>query len=182
MVVGHPCSIRRGLTLQPDLSVAPIVEPGIPSAQHRRADRVLPVGKLIPPQSDVNRHVQLTRTTTVATRSLDVDHRRASLNRTGVVVLQQRVVGNEVRIKVPSSMIANHCRGPLTEIELWTDWRGAFDEAGQDPFAHDEEFDAFMLQSSGFEQLPWRKAIAEFEHARARAVSAMEHALADRLG
>lgn len=89
IVVGHPCSLRRGLDLQDDLPVAPIVEPGIPTRQHPIADRVLPVAKLLPPGSDRNRVIQLTLTTTVPAITLDPGQRCASLNRAGVVALQQ---------------------------------------------------------------------------------------------
>ena len=51
IVVGHPCSLRRGLLLQENIPVAPIAEPGIPSDQHPIAERVLPVKKLLPPGS-----------------------------------------------------------------------------------------------------------------------------------
>jgi hypothetical protein len=150
MVVGHPGSLRRGLELQADVPVAPIVEPSIPTARHAVADRLLPVRKLIPPVSQVNRVVQLTRTTTVPARQLAVEHRCAALNNAGIVALQQRVAGNQIRVRVPAGMIAAHCRGALTELELWTDWRVACVEAGRDAGTHDIEFDEFMRRDPGF--------------------------------
>jgi hypothetical protein len=182
MVVGHPCSLRRGLALQDDIPVAPVVSPGVPSARHPHADRVLPVDKLIPPGSDENRVVQLTRTTTVPAVRLVVAQRCASLNSAGVVALQQRVVGNLTRVKVAAGVIAEHCRGPLTELELWSDWRERCVDAGKDADAHDTEFDAFMTSPSGFGELSWRDALAEHEHARARAVTAMDDVLRTHVG
>ena len=44
---------------------------------------------------------------------------------------------------------------------------------------HDAAFDEFMKTSSGFEQLSWREAIGEYEHASARAVAAMAAALSE---
>lgn len=178
IVVGHPCSLRRGLSLQEDIPVAPLAEPGIPTAQHPRADRVLPVRKLLPPGSQVNRVVQLTRTTTVPAAALSLDKRCACLTNAGVVALQQRVVGNQIRAKVPPKLIAVHCRGPLTELELWTDWRGSCVVHGREPDAQDERFEAFMTAPSGFGDLSWRDALADHEHARSRAVAAMEAELA----
>jgi hypothetical protein len=178
IVVGHPCSLRRGLDLQDDLPVAPIVEPGIPTRQHPIADRVLPVAKLLPPGSDRNRVIQLTLTTTVPATALDPGQRCASLNRAGVVALQQRLVGNQTRIKVPGGVIAGHCRGPLAELELWTDWREACHDAGEEPTTRDATFDEFMDSVSGFEALSWRDALGEYEHAQSRAAAAMEVLLA----
>jgi hypothetical protein len=121
--IGRACSLRRGLDLQADVPVAPVVAQGISSSQHPYVERVLPVRKLIPPGSDAHRVVQLTLTTTVPAARLETTLRCTSLNRAGIVALQQRVVGNQTRVKVPPSVIAVHCRGPLTELELWTDWR-----------------------------------------------------------
>jgi hypothetical protein len=121
---------------------------------------------------------QLTRTTTVPAAALSVDKRCACLTNAGVVALQQRVVGNQIRAKVPPKIIAAHCRGPLTELELWTDWREGCVEHGQEPHAQDERFDAVMKARSGFGDLSWRDALADHEHARSRAVAAMEAALA----
>jgi hypothetical protein len=178
MVVGHPCSLRRGLILQDDIPVAPVAPAGVPpTAQHPHADRVLPVRRLIPPGGDQNRVVQLTRTTTVAAERLSVSGRCASLNGAGVVALQQRLVGNQTRVKVPPGVIAAHCRGPLTELELWSDWRERCVEAGKDADAYDTEFEAFMTSDSGFAGLAWREALAQHEHARARALAAMETVL-----
>jgi hypothetical protein len=181
IVVGHPCSLRRGLALQDDVPVAPIAEPGIPTVQHPRADRVLPVRRLLPPGSTVNRVVQLTRTTTVPASALPLDKRCARLSDAGVVALQQRVVGNQIRAKVPPKVIAAHCRGPLTELELWADWRERCVEHGHDPDSGDEQFDGFMRSPSGFGTLCWRDALADHEHARSRAVAAMEAELASAL-
>lgn len=178
VVVGHPCSIRRGLEIQDDLPVAPIVEPGIPSSQHSLAERVLPVKKLLPPGSDKNRVIQLTLATTVPSAALDPATRCASLNRAGVVALQQRLVGNQTRIKVPAGVIAAHCRGPLAELELWTDWREACTDAGEEAGSKDAEFDEFLKSGSGFGALSWREALGEREHAQARATAAMETHLA----
>jgi hypothetical protein len=178
IVVGHPCSIRRGLDLQDDLPVAPIVEPGIPTHQHSVAERVLPVQKLLPPGSDKNRVIQLTLVTTVPATLLDLSARCASLNRSGVVALQQRVVGNQTRIKVPAGVIAAHCRGPLAELELWTDWRETCVDAGEDAGSKGTAFNGFMESESGFEALSWREALGAHEHAQARAAAAMETFLA----
>lgn len=178
IVVGHPCSLRRGLDLQDDLPVAPIVEPGIPTNQHPIAERVLPVAKLLPPGSDRNRVTQLTLTTTVPAAALDASRRCASLNRAGVVALQQRLVGNQTRIKVPGGVIAAHCRGPLAELELWTDWREACQDADEEPMARDTAFDDFMNSASGFGSLSWREALGAHEHAQSRATAAMEALLA----
>ena len=178
MVVGHPCSLRRGLELQADVPVAPILEPGIPSKEHPHAERVLPVRKLLPPGSSANRVVQLTQTTTIPAHRLDVGSRCASLSTTGIVALQQRVVGNQTRVKVPPGLIRKHCRGPLTEVELWTDWREGCIENGLSAYESlDDKFDAFMRTDSGFDHLTWREALGTHEHARARAVAAMELAL-----
>jgi hypothetical protein len=177
IVVGHPCSLRRGVELIPDIPVAPIFAPGIPTRQHPFADRVFPVAKLLPPGSDTKMVVRLTSTTTVPATHLDVALRCASLNRTGVVALQQRVVGNQIRTRVPAGIIAAHCRGPLTEFELWTDWREACVNAGRDHASLDVSFDAFMDSPSGFGDLTWREAIAEHEYAAARAVSALATAV-----
>jgi hypothetical protein len=174
IVVGHPCSIRRGLEIQDDLPVAPLVEPGIPSIQHSLAERVLPVKKLLPPGSDKNRVIQLTLATTIPSAALDPAVRCASLNRAGVVALQQRLVGNQTRIKVPAGVIAAHCRGPLAELELWTDWREACVDAGEDAESKDTAFNEFMEAESGFEALSWREALGVHEHAQARATAAME--------
>jgi len=181
MVVGHPCSLLRGLVLQEDIPVAPVAEPGIPSLQHPHADRVLPVGKLIPPGSATNRVVQLTRTTTVPANRLATDNRCASLNSAGVVALQQRVVGNQIRAKVPPRIVAAHCRGPLTELELWSDWRERCVAGGEDASAYDDQFEAFMSSPSGFDKLSWRTALAEHEHARGRALVAMDAMLGSLL-
>lgn len=177
IVVGHPCSLRRGIELLADIPVAPIVAPGIPTREHPRADRVFPVAKLLPPGSGTNMVVRLTSTTTVPAARLDVALRCASLNRTGVVALQQRVVGNQIRTRVPTGVIAAHCRGPLTELELWTDWREACVDAGRDHASLDVSFDSFMNSPSGFGGLTWREAVAEHEHAAARAVSALATAV-----
>ncbi len=181
IVVGHPCSLRRGMQLQEDLPVAPIVEPGIPSNQHALAERVLPVKKLLPPGSDKNRVIQLTLATTVPAVMLDPGERCASLNRAGVVALQQRLVGNQTRIKIPAGVIAAHCRGPLAEIELWTDWRETCIEANEDAESKDEAFNEFMESESGFAALSWRDALGEYEYAQARAAVAMEARLASIL-
>jgi hypothetical protein len=173
IVVGHPCSLRRGLQLQEDVPVAPITEPGIPSDRHHIAERVLPVKKLLPPGSDKNRVIQLTLVTTVPSRDLEGCRRCASLNRAGIVALQQRLIGNQSRVKVPAGVIAKHCRGPLTELELWTDWREACVEDGEDATSMDHEFDEFMTSDSGFGSLSWRDALGEHEHAQARVTAAM---------
>lgn len=178
MVVGHPCSLRRGLELQADVPVAPIDEPAIATAQHPHADRVLPVRKWLPPGSSRNRVVQLTRTTTVPSSALSMASRCATLSAAGVVALQQRVVGNQTRVKIPPRIVAAHCRGPLVELELWTDWREAAAQTNGDAAAWDEHFEAFMRSDSGFGGLPWREALADHEHARGRAVAALEQALA----
>jgi len=178
IVVGHPCSLRRGIALQPDLPVAPIAPPGIPTSQHGIAERVLPVRKLLPPGTDQNHVVQLTRTTTVPSEALDVGRRVATLSAAGIVALQQRVVGNHTRVKVPSGVIAAHIRGPLAELELWTDWRDELEQNGRAPHDHDDDFDAFMASESSFAELSWRAALAEHEHARGRAVAAMTDELA----
>lgn len=177
IVVGHPCSLRRGLSLQDDIPVAPVAEPAIPTAQHPHADRVMPVRKLIPPGSNVNRVVQLPRTTTLPARALLLDKRCAALTNAGVVALQQRVVGNQTRVKIPPKIISAHCRGPLTELELWTDWRERWLDRADDLDGCDEHFDVFMRSPSGFDDLSWREALSEHEHARARAIAAMEAAL-----
>jgi hypothetical protein len=181
MVVGHPCSLRRGLVLQADVPVAPIVEQGVPTRQHASTDRLLPVRKLLPPRSEKHHVVDLTLATTIPADRLDMTQRCACLSNAGIVALQQRLVGNLVRVKVPAGVITKHCRGPLTELELWTDWRAEIVNAGFDAASRDKEFDEFMQQPSGFGTLPWRDAIAEHEHARGSAVTAMENLLADLL-
>ena len=181
MVVGHPCSLRRGLVLQADLPVAPLVEQGVPTRRHASTDRLLPVRKLLPPGSETHHVVDLTLATTIPADRLDMAQRCACLSNAGIVALQQRVVGNLVRVKVPPGMITKHCRGPLTELELWKDWRAEIVDAGLDAESRDKEFDGFMRQRSGFGTLSWREAIAEHEHARGSAVTAMENLLADLL-
>jgi hypothetical protein len=177
IVVGHPCSLRRGLSLQDDIPIAPVAEPAIPTAQHPHADRVMPVRKLIPPGSNVNRVIHLTRTTTVPAWALSLDKRCAAMTNAGVVALQQSIVGNQTRVKIPPKLIAAHCRGPLTELELWTDWRECWLEQADDLDVCDERFDAFMRSPSGFDGLSWREALGEHEQARARAIAGMEAAL-----
>lgn len=174
MVVGHPCSLRRGLVLQADIPVAPLVERGVPSSQHSSSDRLLPVRKLLPPGSATNHVVDLTLATTIPAARLETSQRCACLSNAGIVALQQRLVGNIVRVKVPPGIITKHCRGPLTELELWKDWRGEILDAGLDVETFDERFDQFMRQPSGFGTLSWREAIAEHEHARGSAVMAMD--------
>jgi hypothetical protein len=136
----------------------------------------MPVRKLVPPGSDINRVVHLTRTTTLPARDLPLGKRCAGLTNAGIVALQQRVVGNQTRVRIPPKIIAAHCRGPITELELWTDWRERWLERSGDFDGCDERFDAFMKSPSGFDDLSWRDALGEHEHARARAVSAMEAA------
>ncbi len=160
MVVGHPCSLRRGLVLQADVPVAPLVEQGVPTRRHASTDRLLPVRKLLPPGSETHHVVDLTLATTIPADRLDMTQRCACLSNAGIVALQQRLVGNLVRVKVPPGVITKHCRGPLTELELWTDWRAEIVDAGLDAEARDEEFDEFMRQRSGFGTLSWREAIA----------------------
>ncbi len=182
IVVGHPCSLRRGLEVQADLPVAPIVELGIPSHQYSLAERVLPVKRLLPPGADRDRVIQLTLTTTVQSAALDLGKRCASLNRAGVVALQQRLIGNQTRIKIPAGVIAAHCRGPLAELELWTDWREACIDSGEEADSKDTAFNEFMEGESGFGPLSWRDALGEHEHAQARAASALEAFLGALLG
>ena len=182
MVVGHPCSLRRGTALQPDVPVAPVAPPGIPTRQHRLAERLLPVGKLIPPGADEHHVVHLTRTTTVPSDRLHIKARVATLSGTGIVALQQRVVGNQSRVKIPPGVIAAHIRGQLAELELWTDWREDLAEAGREVDDYDKAFDAFMSSTSSFDELSWRDALGEHEHARARAVAAMQGELERQRG
>jgi hypothetical protein len=181
MVVGHPCSLRRGLTLKPDIPVAPIIELGIPTNQLPYSDRCLPVRKMLPPGSSTNRVVDLTLATTTRVAELTIAKRCASLSNAGIVALQQRLVGNAVRVKVPPGIITKHCRGPLTELELWTDWREAVVEAGYGPELFDVEFDELMKESSGFGGLSWRDAIAEHEHSRGSAATATDKRVAELL-
>lgn len=178
MVVGHPCSLRRGLALKADIPVAPLVTPGLASRHHTSADRLLPVRKLLPPGSNTNRVVDLTLATTTPAHRLRIEQRCACLGTAGIVALQQRLVGNVVRVKVPPGVITKHCRGPLTELELWVDWRGAIAEAELDAEMFDTEFDEFMEQPSGFDNLSWREAIAAHEHARGSAVTETDRRVA----
>lgn len=174
IVVGHPCSLRRGLTLQDDIPVAPIVTPGIKTDQQMLAERLFPVGTLLPPGATARGSVKLVSTTTVPAANLNIERRCARLGDLGVVALQQRVIGNQGRVKVPPSVLSRHMRGPLTELELWTDWRECCVEAGLAADALDEEFDALMNEPAGEKDgLSWRRALAEQEFARARVVPVM---------
>ena len=69
ILVGHPCSLRRGLALHDDIPVAPIISRGIPSEQRRLSERYFPVAKLLPPGRDDQGAVDLIRTTPSSTRS-----------------------------------------------------------------------------------------------------------------
>lgn len=176
IVVGHPCSLRRGLNLLPDIPVAPIVPRGIPTDQRMLSDRWLPVDRLLPPGSSTDHAVDLSRTTTVAATRLDVAHRCATLGNDGIIALQQRVVGNAVRVRVPPGTLNDHSRGPLVEIELWTNWREACIDHDVSANAHDGEFDRFMQADSG-DGTDWRTTIGARESAKSRAVVAMDAAL-----
>ncbi len=187
MVVGHPCSIRAGMKLQNDIPVAPIEKRGLPTDKHPLPDRLFPLGKLVPPGATSQHMVNLSRTTTVPAADLVLSKRVATLSNAGIVALQQRVVSNAIRAKIPTGVIASHCRGPFIEVELWRDWREAFHNANADPDVHNDEFDQFMDSPSGFksddtgEDLSWRSALAEHETARGGADRALSVIRKDRL-
>ena len=182
MVVGHPCSLRRGIALQPDIPVAPIAPPGIPTRQHHLAERLLPVREASPAGNRAEPRGPPNADNDCSSSRLGIESRVATLSAAGIVALQQRVVGNQSRVKIPPGVISAHVRGPLTELELWTDWREQLSDAGHEADDYDAAFDAFMTSASTFGELDWRSALGEREHARARAVPAMEEELARQLG
>jgi hypothetical protein len=180
IVVGHPCSLRKGTELLPDVPVAPLVAKGLRTADKSRSDRLFPVGRLLPPNATDEHVAELVRTTTIAADLLPVDKRCAAMAATGVVALQQRVIGNQTRVKVPHGVISAHCRGPpVTELEVWTDWRDDVGEAGHPIAFQDEEFDKFMESASEFPGLTWREALAAREDAKGVIAIAMTEAIAN---
>lgn len=173
IVIGHPCSLRSGLVLAPDIPIAPIVSKHLKTEARASAHRVFPLPR-VPLLSESPDHaVDLTMATTLPATALDVRDRIGGLSHGGVIALQQRIIGNAARTRVATGTLAQHFQGPLAEITLWTDWRELAEEDGHEPDALDDAFEQFLRSVEPGHDLSWRDRLADDPTTRGTIGSAM---------
>jgi hypothetical protein len=152
MVLAHPCSLRRGVTLVERVQALPVgPHQAIPLDAWKGHYRVMPLPELRG-EGGESYAARLTEFGMVAQHELDLDRRLCCLTELGVVLLQQRFFHNQSRVKVTRDRLFEASAPVFTEIELWTQWNEQLAEprvqAGEERAAvladEAQEFDGLM--------------------------------------
>ncbi len=165
MLVGHPCSLRKGGVLKDKMQAVPVRE-------HQRVPpRRWPTGEkqcfpLPALDSGKPRRAVLTESGIVTRDQLRSAQRVVALSRRGVLLLQQRIVWTFARTVVLLDTFAEHNEPQLIELELLEHWNEQLcekcspeelDAALQET---EKQFESYMLEDGRRELLnqPDRRA------------------------
>lgn len=122
-VMSHPCTMRRGASLETHLTVA-----RVGSYQDVNLDqwssgffKVMPLPEL-PVESGVPQAVFLDEIGRIASSDLHLPNRLACLSEEGTALLQQRFVFANTRTVVPTHRLVQACRGEFDEADQIEEW------------------------------------------------------------
>jgi len=145
MIVAHPCSMRRGVELAAKLTCAPVTE-----YQHVRPEHwnghfsVFPLASFTA-EGD-HRAARLDRLVSLDRAECRTERRIASLEHSGIYLLQQRLIHCLARCAVKLSTIRASMEHVLEEAELQEEWIERLANPGDSNSlaAQAEAFDAFL--------------------------------------
>lgn len=187
MVLSHPCAMRAGPRLRARLTVVPVTEhTAIALTKWTEGHlRVMPLPGL---REDGRPYAaNLEEPATIASESLALEERIASLSHDGIMLLQQRYIHNHSRLSVPLAMLYEVSAAVLEELELQESWNLALVapavEGGSDLATCLEQeavaFDELLSTSSDGpslrEQLKTPRARAEVRRAINAAIAERMH-------
>lgn len=136
MVLAHPCSLRKGVTLVERVQALPVAShQAIALDAWKRHYRVMPLPELRGEGGEPYA-ARLTEFGMVSQDELDLDRRVCCATELGVVLLQQRFFHNQSRVKVGRDTLFEASAPVFAEVELWTQWNEQLAEprvqAGED--------------------------------------------------
>lgn len=120
-VVNHPCAMRKGPSMLPRITVAP-VEPHKQVKSQKDWDgnlRVMPLGELTDGKPYATKFVDVTAAPAVL---LTRDRRIATLSHKGIYILQQRLIKHYTRFEVALELLRKESASVLAEAEMQWDW------------------------------------------------------------
>ncbi|HEY4452019.1 MAG TPA: hypothetical protein VGN13_10555 [Solirubrobacteraceae bacterium] len=123
ILIGHPCSLRKGAALRPRLQASPIrAYEKVPLRKWTGHGRVLPLPELVE-----GSHVaaDLTETGVVQSADLPGTTRVATLSKSGILFLQQRIIYTLAHAVVGLDTLEEFNALALDEIELLEGWNEA---------------------------------------------------------
>lgn len=121
MIIAHPCSMRRGVTLAAKLTCAPVTDyQHIPPEGWNGHFSVFPLASLT--SNDEHRAARLDRLVSLNSADCSVERRIACLEHSGIYLLQQRLIHCLARCKVKLSTIRASMEHVLEEAELQEEW------------------------------------------------------------
>jgi len=187
MIMSHPCSMRRGSQLQPELVIAEIRN-FQPLAQRKWPDGYydhLPLPGLHPLVRSTSGAASFRHLHTIDSKELALDKRVAVLSDYGQIVLLQRWIHQLSRVTVHKQELTEQLRPVQTEISLQERWCAAavrFRAAGQTSTdqvttadteqelgdADAKQFQQFLGLASDPQSLRRRLAASETNHVQAR--------------
>lgn len=122
MVLAHPCSLRRGVTLVERVQSLPVcLHQPVALDAWKGHYRVMPLPELLG-EGGASYAARLTEFGMVARGELDLDRRLCCLTELGVVLLQQRFFHNQSRVRVGRDRLFEASAPVFTEVELWSQW------------------------------------------------------------
>ena len=148
MIVAHPCSMRRGITLAAKLTCAPVTDyQHIPPEGWNGHFSVFPLASFTP--NDEHRAARLDRLVSLDSADCRTERRIACLEHSGIYLLQQRLIHCLARCKVKVSTIRASMEHVLEEAELQEEWVERLAELGdREAIAEQaENFDAFLSEN-----------------------------------
>lgn len=179
-IVAHPCAMRRGATMTPRITVAP-VEPYqlVTGNAWQGHPRVMPLAKLVEEESFATKFVDVTA---CPVELLTRDRRIATLSHNGIYVLQQRLIKHYTRTEMPLELLRSESAPVLTEADLLWDWleRVLNDAEIGDDAALDAEaavFEEWIRKGSPSPQMRLRTEIHHTDVRREAQRAAAERAL-----
>jgi hypothetical protein len=121
LVISHPCSMRMGPHLRPQLQVAPVVEHSeLTEAQWRSGSfRIMPLPQLADGASFA---ASLDLSSPIRTSELRIGERVCCLSEYGILVLYQRHIRHLTRLEVGVRSLEPVTRAIFTEISLQDEW------------------------------------------------------------
>lgn len=124
IVLQHPCVIRRGIELTPNLLVAEVAPAALlpPSQWVEKFFRQLPLAELVAGATPKHFAAFFDRYHLIRRKDLELDHRVATMSQRGVNLLMQRWVHHNSRMVVPTQEYQKVTSAQYDEADIIEEW------------------------------------------------------------
>ncbi|WP_278262995.1 hypothetical protein [Nocardia sp. AG03] len=156
ILVQHPCALRNGVELLPNLMTVRVVEAsGKPRSDwHKESPKLMPLPELLPETFHVARFTDLSIT---PSKQIETSTRIAILSAFGVNLLMQRWVYHNTRVIIPTHTFDEQMIGPSLEADLACEWRE--ENLDVEPNRALTEFGQWLDSSDTDGQPSWRSRL-----------------------